>query len=491
MATTTANTDTQMAGDTAQHWMLFKAILPHLPLMVRVAVSHVLRLSEQSKYLDLRSELIVSVLRAFLQPDAPKSISWTQRFANRDPGIKGRLWVSKYATPVPPENDVLDALVSAVNGLQDQDMSLVDMRWLETRAVEAEWTGYRAAATPESVLPSISERERYDEMQKEVSNPLTVLYFHGGAYYLLDPCTYRPLMKKLAKLTGGRCYSVRYRLAPQNPFPSAVLDALVAYLTLLYPPPDAYHEAVQPEHIVFAGDSAGGNLSLALVQTLLELRRQGRKIAWYGEERELPMPAGVGINSPWMDILQSSPSCVGNGKYDYLPSVDKQRAAVFPSCEIWPASPPRGQIYAEDALLAHPLATLLMARDWTGAPPTYICTGWELLADEDKYIAQKLQSQGVKVVFEEYEGMPHCFAILLTDIPAARRNYSQWTGFLKQAAEAPDLIESRAMTVKAKTLEEVELHFSGLSNVAEEDIRAQVLEQVAVASLQPEAAAKL
>jgi acetyl esterase/lipase len=237
--------------------------------------------------------------------------------------------------------------------------------------------------------------------------------------------------------------------------------------------------------------SAGGNLSLALVQILLELRRQGRKITWFGEERELPLPAGVGINSPWMDILQSSPSCVRNGKFDYLPPVDKQRTAVFPPCDAWPASPPRGQIYADDALLTHPLATLLMARDWTGAPPTYICTGWELLADEDKYIAQKLESQGVKVVFEEYEGMPHCFAILLTEIPASKRCFGQWTGFLKQAVEAPETIESRAMTVKAKTLKEVELQFGSLSGVTEEDVRAQVLAELSVATLQPETAAKL
>ena len=70
---------------------------------------------------------------------------------------------------------------------------------------------------------------------KECKSPVTVLYFHGGAYYLLDPSTHRPTTKKLAKLTGGRCYSVRYRLAPQNPFPAALLDALVSYLTLLYP----------------------------------------------------------------------------------------------------------------------------------------------------------------------------------------------------------------------------------------------------------------
>ena len=70
----------------------------------------------------------------------------------------------------------------------------------------------------------------------------------------MDPATHRPLTKLIAKLTGGRVYSVRYRLAPQNPFPSALLDALVSYFTLLYPPPGAVHDAVASENIVFGGD---------------------------------------------------------------------------------------------------------------------------------------------------------------------------------------------------------------------------------------------
>ena len=47
---------------------------------------------------------------------------------------------------------------------------------------------------------------------------------------------------------------MRYRLAPQHPFPSALLDALVSYFTLLYPPPGSIHEAVPASDIVFGGD---------------------------------------------------------------------------------------------------------------------------------------------------------------------------------------------------------------------------------------------
>ena len=233
---------------------MFMALLPHLPLILRVAVAHSLGLSEQSRYLDLRSEVLVTVLREIIQSSTPLPISQAQKLTLRDPGVQGKIWVSRYASPLPPENDVLDALFSAIESLRDSAASYTEPRRPSIQPVEAEWTGYRAVATENSRLPPVSERERFDEMQKEVTAPTTVLYLHGGAYWMLDPALYRPLSKRLAKLTNGRCYVVRYRLAPQNPFPAAILDALISYLTLLYPPPNAYHEPVRPEHIVFAGD---------------------------------------------------------------------------------------------------------------------------------------------------------------------------------------------------------------------------------------------
>ncbi len=129
-----------------------------------------------------------------------------------------------------------------------------EIRRPDVLPVQAEWHGYRAAASSDAKLPAVSEAAKYQAMMKECKTATTVLYFHGGGYFLLDPASHRPTTKKLAKLTGGRCYSVRYRLAPQDPFPAALVDALSAYLTLLYPPPGAFHEPVRPEYIVFAGD---------------------------------------------------------------------------------------------------------------------------------------------------------------------------------------------------------------------------------------------
>ena len=305
------------------------------------------------------------------------------------------------------------------------------------------------------------------------------LYFHGGAFWLMDVASHRAATKKLAKLTKGRCLSVRYRLAPQNPFPSALLDALIAYLYLLYPPADAFHDAVEARHIVFCGDSAGGNLCLALLQILLEFRRHGTKIKWFGESREIPLPAGVAVSSPWTDLTQSSPSCEFNKSFDYLPVPSKDpNGLTFPPCPMWPAKSPRRNFYVEDALLCHPLVSPLAAESWEGSCPMWLGIGQELLADEGKHVACKAARQGVKVVFEEYETMPHCFALVLVGTPVARRCLDGWSNFITAAAERPDSLGTRGVKIKAKSLEEEEMPMQDVSAYTDEEVIARMEQKV-------------
>ncbi|KAK4154345.1 alpha/beta hydrolase fold-domain-containing protein [Chaetomidium leptoderma] len=472
--------------------MLF-ALLTKVPLMVRVALLHMLRLSQQSKYLDLRTELTVSVIRSIATPSTPKTITATQKMAAKAPKLKGKIWVSTYACPLPPagETGLQDAIAAAIDGLRDPQFAPPTYQMSDPASVEAEWTGYRADATSDSRLPDVSQEELYGELMKEVKTPVTVLYFHGGAYYMMDPATHRPTTKTLAKLTGGRVYSVRYRLAPQHPFPAALMDALMSYLALLYPPEGAFHEPVKPEHIVFAGDSAGGHLALCLLQLLLHLRQKAHHIPWHGTARPLPLPAGVAVHSPWFDIFHTSPSTKTNAPFDYLPTLHQQLAseAVRPPCQAWPATPPRKHLFAADDLLTHPLVSLILARSWAGAPPVYVCTGWELLADEDKYVAHKMWREGVRVVLEEFEAMPHCFGLLFPGLAEARRCLEGWAGFLRGVVvgdgddhdnddgsnkEGKEKGGSRFVTVRAKTLEEVRIEPGELWTESEEVVLGRV-----------------
>lgn len=237
-------------------WRILRLVLTRVPMILRLMLARLLYLSETSSYNDLRSAVTVAFIRSVSEPSAtdPRPISRVQKSSIRNPPIKGRIWISKYVSPIPPESDLQDALGKAIQALADPSTRAPSIIMPDLIPVEAEWTAYRAAAGPADGLPDISEAEKYAEMMKDCESPTTILYFHGGGFFLMDPSTHRPTLKKLAKVTRGRCYSVRYRLSPQAMFPAALLDALVSYLTLMYPPPGAYHEPVRPEHIVIAGD---------------------------------------------------------------------------------------------------------------------------------------------------------------------------------------------------------------------------------------------
>lgn len=124
---------------------------------------------------------------------------------------------------------------------------------------------------------------------------------------------HRYSIQRHARKINGRVFAVDYRLAPQYPFPCALQDLIAAcksscsrprslWLTvsilidlyLIRPPPEAKHRPVKPAHITIAGDSAGGGLSLALLQVI--------------RDTGLPMPAGGVLISPWCDLTHSFPS---------------------------------------------------------------------------------------------------------------------------------------------------------------------------------------
>lgn len=485
--------------DTSEPLKLALVILPKVPLIGKTAVYHTLGFSSTSSKWDLRTEVTVSVLRSFMKGTPKQSLSQLQRGTLRDPGIKGKLWVSKVTAPIPTEDDIRLALFDAIESMKEPGEKEGGYTKPELLPVEAEWTGYRVGATKDSAELRISEKEKYTELMREATSPTTVLYLHGGAYFLLDPSSHRPTTAKLAQLTKGRAYSVRYRLAPQNPFPAALLDALLSYLTLLYPSTSAIHEPVDPKHIVFAGDSAGGNLCMVLLQLILQLRRQGRKIMFNGEMREVPVPAGVATNSAWLDVTQSSPSWTDNWATDYLPSFDaKHPPPPYPPCKIWPSSPPRNNLYVEDALLCHPLVSPLAAKPggWEGACPLFMESGEELLSDENRHVASVAASQGVTVIWEEFEAMPHCFAMLFPHLRASKRCYEGWANFINAATGSSlakigavtesgnkgkssgagdgKVLKTRGVRIRAKALKEEGVDVLTLSSFTEEEVRARM-----------------
>ncbi|KAJ6263032.1 Esterase [Drechslerella dactyloides] len=458
---------------------LLLTLVPRIPLVGKTVAWHTLGFSQTSPYWDLRTEVAITMIRSLVAKALPDPIFMSQRISLRDPGIRGRMWIAKVPIPAPTGPETRQYVVDMINAMIPPDEQF-DWEVPTLPAASAEWTGYRAGVAFDApVPPNMSEADKYAAMMKEATSPVTVFYVHGGAMYLMDPATHRPTCARIAKQTKGRVLSLRYRLAPQSPFPAQLMDCFLGYLYLLYPPPGSLHEPVDPKTVVMCGDSAGANLVTALTALILQIRRTypGGMIMHNGQLVELPLPAGLAVNSPWLDITHSFPSVVSNREFDYLPTpllYPPTGVAPFPKDSVWPTTPPRQRVYVEDRLRLHPLVNPAAFEDWTGCPPTLIMCGQELLTDEARFFAAHLARQGTVVRFEEYQAMPHCFAQLMDWLPVGARCFSTWSKFISEAVEGAQRGWGgplmRATRVAAKTLKEEEIAFEDLSRFTHADV---------------------
>lgn len=143
-------------------------------------------------------------------------------------------------------------------------------------------------------------------------------YIHGGGYYFGSINTHRVMIARFSRKFGGRAFAIQYRKSPQYPWPCPLQDILAGYLYLIDPPPEARHKAIDPAHIVIAGDSAGGGLALALLGVLRDLNK--------------PMPAGAVLLSPWCDLTHSFPSILQNTETDIIPKY----SFIHKPSTLWP-----------------------------------------------------------------------------------------------------------------------------------------------------------
>lgn len=462
--------------DVSSPTAIARLIVPKLPFIFATTVYHTLGLSPMSARWDLRTEITVGILRRVMENEKPIPLSRQQAGSKKDPGIKGKMWVSKITLPAPDAADVRDILCQAIEDMRETGRETFTTP--PTLPVEGEWIGYRVDATARSARPDFPEELHYKYLMTDAKSDTTILYMHGGALVGMDPATHRVPCSNLARLTRGRCFSVRYRLAPQNPFPAALLDILVTYLSLINPPPGAYHKPVSAQNIVFAGDSAGGTLSFALLQLLLQINRTAIHLAqpsirFHDHEVSLPLPipGGVATTSAWLDLTRCMPSVAKNYPYDYLPRVHPEgRYVHFPHDNIWPTDPPRNDLYCDSSMLCHPLASPMRSASWEGACPMFLGCGQEMLTDENKAVAATAANQGVPVMWQEYEAMPHCGCMFFMDGPMGKQYFANWAGFCSQATRG-EIHESKGSWFENKSLKEVSVDVKSLAVCSDEEMR--------------------
>jgi acetyl esterase/lipase len=202
-----------------------------------------------------------------------------------------------------------------------------------------------------------------------------LFYLHGGGHVFGSLATHRHLVSRLAVAAGVPAIHVDYRLAPEHPYPAGLDDAVAAYRQVLA-------TGIFPESIVVGGESAGGNLAVAL---LLKARDLG-----------LPQPGGLYLLSPWLDMTASGESYEKLAHRD--PMIARDGIALVAATYLG------GR--ADD-----PFTSPIRA-DPAGLPPMLIQVGSdEVLLSDSLTFAANAAMAGIEVKLHVWPEMPHAWLL--------------------------------------------------------------------------------
>lgn len=227
-----------------------------------------------------------------------------------------------------------------------------------------------------------------------------ILHLHGGAYVSGGMLQCRALISPICAAAGVRAMTFSYRLAPQYPYPAQLEDAFSAYAYLL-------NAGYRPEKIAFVGESAGGNLALALA---LKLRDAGE-----------PLPAAIALLSPWVDLAQMGKS------YQDLADVDATLNAeeLMEDAVCFAGSTER----LRDADISPVYAS------FQGFPPVLIhCGTHEILLSDSETLEKAMLRDGVDATLIRWEGMCHVFQAF--GFEESKASNQQIGAFLKKCLTA-------------------------------------------------------
>ncbi|HEY2671100.1 MAG TPA: alpha/beta hydrolase [Rugosimonospora sp.] len=277
------------------------------------------------------------------------------------------------------------------------------------RSVEAIRAGFKAMMAqmivPDSIRTAQTTLGNRPALYVEPDNGPragTILYFHGGGWVYGSPESVLSLTGNLVARTGFGAYSVDYRLAPEYPFPAAIEDTLSAYRALL-------DSGQDPSAIAFAGDSAGGGLT---VTTCLAARDAG-----------LPLPAAIVAFSPGLDATRTGESM------DTRQGVDPilTRESVKHTGAMYLAGQDPHQPMLSPAILA----------DLTGFPPMLIQVGTnEIMLDDSTRLAARARAAEVDVILDITADVPHVFQSFAGVLDEADEALDRAALFLSQRVRA-------------------------------------------------------
>lgn len=272
----------------------------------------------------------------------------------------------------------------------DIDLHRLLMEELSSLAAEPTDVTYKEVKCPGTARPAIWCSPL------SASSSHMILYMHGGGFMAGSPSSHRKMVAHLAKRVGSQALIVDYRRAPEHQFPKQIDDMVAAYRWLME------EKGFFSNHIAFAGDSAGGNLTVS--------------VALAAKKLGLEVPAAIAAFSPWIDMRMYGESWQTNANKDVAVVLEAMQGVV--------------KTYLGDAPLDEPLVDLLHA-DLKGFPPMFLTVGGvEVLQDDSALLAKHAKSAGVEVQLEVVEGMHHVWVFMAGNAPEAEATLSQAADFI-------------------------------------------------------------
>lgn len=268
------------------------------------------------------------------------------------------------------------------------------IRMADTPAAKAE--NPKGAIVEKTSIAGVSCEWVYDK-SAEMSDAV-IMYFHGGGFFAGSPATHRDAAHRLSAATNMKTLVVDYDLTPEQVFPVALNQSVAIYQWLLA-------NGFKSQDIAFGGDSAGGNMTLAVMKCL--------------QAQDLPLPFAGFCVSPWADLTHSGQSWQDNRRRDVMiPPSLLENAAI---------------VYANGKALDDPLVSPVFA-DFQGFPPLYVIAGGtEILLDDANRIEQRARECGVSVEKKIWPTVPHAFTSMASFLPEAREAIADIANFLQRS----------------------------------------------------------
>jgi monoterpene epsilon-lactone hydrolase len=222
----------------------------------------------------------------------------------------------------------------------------------------------------------------------------TVLHLHGGGFRLGAPENSVGFGSTLAGRTGVQVIAPAYRLAPENPYPAGLADALATLLAL---------SEAERSRVILSGDSAGGGLAASLTRLALS---RGIK------------PLGLMLFAPWLDMTVTSPSYEENATRDQLFSRDSAITA--------------SGLYLQGHSPTDPLASPLHGSVADYPSTLVIVSEHEVLRDDSVKYAGALNAAGRPVTLIRTPDMEHVAVTRDPTLTGAVEGMEATIAFLEQ-----------------------------------------------------------